>query len=592
MEQDLTNYITSEETSYKTTKIDVTDNKKWNMYEHIQRMKNLANGWYHTGVNDGNRPYDDLITPIINVAFRSEGFDVKDILPYVNDPDNYYKSFLVKKFHPKWAREIELDTFIDQSVESSVIYDLVLYKNVNNTPEVVPLESIAFCDQTDVLSAPICLKHEYSINDLLGFKGKWFDDKIDEAIAVARSERGNKKGTKNKSAGKYIEVYELHGTLPESWLKDGGDSKKYEDQLQIVTLYTNDKGEKDKIVLFKGKSKPLTEIFDALKIDQVRSYGRACGRSVVETLSEPQVWNNYSAIKIKKFLDSAINIFQTESEEFGNQKLSQLPENTILKHEQGKPITRINAEIQNMDKLLATKDRWGTSARMLGSASEAALGINPVSGTPLGTTENVLQQGQGIHEYRQGKIATFFADRLYKKWFIKDMIAKANNGKRWLDELSLEEMQFIAGAIAKKEGDKKLVEMTIKYFDKKGEAPTQEDIDQFRQFITQEVMKSGNRKFLEVLKDELKDLPVDVMINIAGKQKNFVKMATDLSNIIRTVMANPQAFVQTGLDKPFNQLLESAGLNQVDFNKITNQSFNQPVAQVVQNNGKQTQLEQ
>jgi hypothetical protein len=78
--QNIQEYIVSEEASYKTTRIPLTDNKDWNMYQHIQRCKNVANAWYHTGADDGNRPYDDLVTPIINVAFRTEGFDVKDIV--------------------------------------------------------------------------------------------------------------------------------------------------------------------------------------------------------------------------------------------------------------------------------------------------------------------------------------------------------------------------------------------------------------------------------------------------------------------------------------------------------------------------------
>ncbi len=47
--------------------------------------------------------------------------------------------------------------------------------------------------------------------------------------------------------------------------------------------------------------------FKALKINRVHSKGRACGRSIVERLFEPQVWNNYSGIKIKEMLDSGMS---------------------------------------------------------------------------------------------------------------------------------------------------------------------------------------------------------------------------------------------------------------------------------------------
>ena len=115
--QNVFQYIKSEETSFATARVPLTSAKDWNMKEHIERCYAVANGYYFTGVNDGMRPYDDIVTPIINVAFRTEGFDVKDIIPYVNEIQNNYKSFIIKKRHPQWARKNQLDTFIDDVVE-------------------------------------------------------------------------------------------------------------------------------------------------------------------------------------------------------------------------------------------------------------------------------------------------------------------------------------------------------------------------------------------------------------------------------------------------------------------------------------------
>src|SRR5574343_786787 len=213
-DQDVFAYITAEENNFKTVRVPLTTSKDWNMREHIERCTNVANAWFHKGKNDGNRPYDDIVTPIINVAFRSEGFDVKDIVPYVNDSDEFYKSFLVKKFHPQWARTNQLDTFIDDVVESSIIYDLVLIKDVNNVrPEVVDLKTIAFCDQTDVMSGPICIRHQFTIAELQEFAGKWDADKIEEAIIMSIAEKQNyiAGAQKTKTPSKYIEVYELRG---------------------------------------------------------------------------------------------------------------------------------------------------------------------------------------------------------------------------------------------------------------------------------------------------------------------------------------------------------------------------------------------
>ncbi len=133
----------------------------------------------------------------------------------------------------------------------------------------------------------------------------------------------------------------------------------------------------------KVKTKKISDNFKALKIDQVRSHGRACGKSIVERLFEPQVWNNYSGIKIKGMLDSAVNLLQTDSEEYGNKKISDLKEMRILKHEPGRPISRVDMNLQNVTELTNYQTQQENNARMLGSASDGALGRNPVSGTPF-----------------------------------------------------------------------------------------------------------------------------------------------------------------------------------------------------------------
>jgi len=571
MDKNIFEYIKTEENNFKTVKIPLSDSKEWNMYEHITRCYNVANGWFHSGKNDGLRPYDDIVTPVINVAFRSEGFDVKDIVPFVDSEKDYYKSFFVKKAHPKWARKHELDTFIDEVVESSVIYDLVLVKNVNDVrPEVVDLRTIAFCDQTDIMAGPICIKHYLTIEDLVAQKGKWFDDAIDSAIFQAEaSKKSNTLGDKEvKTPGKYIEVYELRGNLSESWLKDDGDKYKYIPQSHYIAFYQDEKGNKDGIVLYKGKDKPLKDNFKTLKIDQVRSKGRACGKSIVETLFEPQVWNNYSAIKIKNLLDSAFNVLISDSDEIKNQKLTDLKSNTILSQEKGANTQKLTSDISQLTAFQNYQVAQENKARVLGSASDTSLGRNPTSGTPFSLQALVVQEGQGMHEYRQGKIATFFSDVLYRDWILEWLIKDLNKGKKFSEELTLDELIEIGEIIANNEAEKFVKNKILE-----GVIVSQEDKELFKETYKNEFIKDGNRKFFELLENELKDIPVDVYVNIKGKQRYMAQNADKITNLLREIIRNPQAFSTIpGVGKAFNQLLEESGMSAIDFTQITQPS--------------------
>ena len=587
---DIFSYIKTQETAWKTDQVALTRSKSWNMYEHLERCFNVANGWFHQGQNDGLRPYNDIVTPIIDVAFRSEGFDVKDIVPYVDDVDQAYKSFIIKKYHPDWARKHLLDTFIDEVVESSIIYDLVLVKNVNDVrPEVVDLQTLAFCDQTDIMAGPICIRHQYTPAELVEKKGKWDSDKIDQAILMSLYEKKSDLANEQiiKTPSKYIEVYELRGNLPEYWLDEEGERFKYTPQTHIVCYYTGDDGLRNGITLYKGKDKPLNKVFKALKIDQVRSKGRACGRSVVERLFEPQVWNNYAGIKLKEMLDSAVNLLQTESQEVTNQKLKGLTNFTVLKHEMGKPLSRVDMQLQNVPTLQGYQAKTEQDARILGSASDPALGLSPTSGTPLGTTQLITQQGLGIHGYRQGKIATFFSDELYADWILEWMIKDMNKGKKFSEDLTLEEVEEIVDKVVNSELEKKIKELMLS-----GIPIYAEDKLAMAEMLREDFMKGGQRRFLEALENELEDVPTKVFVNIAGKQRNMVDNANKLSNIMRFVTSAPGAIQQIpGLGKLFNELIEESGYSPVDFTQITKPPTQpmQPQVSPLQNNAQPVQ---
>lgn len=563
-DQDVFSYIKSQESAFKTARVPLTRSKSWNMPEHIERCTNVANGWFHSGTNDGSRPYDDMVTPIIDVAFHSEGFDVKDIVPYVNDIKEHYKSFIIKKRLPQWARKYELDSFIDEIVESSIIYDLVLVKDVNEVrPEVVPLKNIAFCDQTDVMAGPICIRHDFTVSELTKQKGKWDGDAITRAIILSKEERKVSMAGDQvlKTPGKNIEVYELHGDLPSSWI-GGDDQYTYIPQLHIVSFYKDDKGENQGITLYSGKDKPLSDVFKALKIDVVRSRGRACGRSVVERLFEPQVWNNYAGIKLKQLLDAAVTLYQTDSDELAGQKITELKANTILKHEQGKPLTKVDGQVQNVPVITAYQEKMKNDGRLLGAATDPQLGIAPTSGTPFALQSLVFQTGQSTHIYRQGKIATFFADVLFRDLILKYLVADLNTSDGFSEELTLDEMNEIVDAVATDAVNKKIVDLILNgynFSDGESQAMFEEEKRLF--------MKSGSRKFFTELKGEFEDIPVDVFVSIKGKQKDLPALADKLTNILREVTKNPQG--ASMFAKQYNELLEASGFSPIDFTNMT-----------------------
>lgn len=564
MPKDVYSFIKDEIIAWKTDYVDIDEVWHWNMRDHIRKSLLYKNSKFFEGPNDGERPFDNVILPALFPQYRLEGFDVKDIIPYVNDEKNYHKSFLVKKYHPRWARKHSLDTFIDELVESYVDYGLALVKEVNGVkPMVVPLEKIAFCDQADATKL-ICIEHNYTPSELKE-ETKWYQDEVDKVILL-----NNTEPKENKKKKKGIKVYELHGELPESWLKDGGDKNKFVRQMQVVAFYEDKDSNKGGICLYKGKSKQL---FKALKRDPI--YGRACGRGGIEELFDPQVWINYSAIQVKEMLDIAsLMLIQTADKAAAQrQKITELSKGEVLYHDENKPFNQVVIQPYNKTAFDNASARWEQRARLISSANDTLIGNTPSSGVPLGTTELITNQNIGLHEYRQGKISTFVAE-LYRDDILRYLVKDMNKGEKFLEELSLEELEEVSEKVAVNLSNNRIKEIVLKM--KPGDY-TPERIEMLRgmkDILQTEFKKGGSKRFFEIIKDEIKGIPVDVEVSIKNKQKDLAGMNQKLSNIVRTFISDPR-FQNEDMSKLLLEIFETAGMSPINFSKF-GKVFKQP----------------
>jgi len=200
---DIFNYITAKENEYKQP-VPVNEVWEWGMKEHILLTELYTNSQLRNGKTDFT-PVKNITRPILNLQHRTEDIEVKDVQIYVDDPKNYHLSFLVKKYHDDvFTKENDMDTFFDELNVSRIDFGGGLSKKLNKPcPEVVPLQSIAFCDQTDMLSGPIGIRHYYSPDQLLDMKAVgWGSEKngatisIEDLIVLSESEKKNNKISK------------------------------------------------------------------------------------------------------------------------------------------------------------------------------------------------------------------------------------------------------------------------------------------------------------------------------------------------------------------------------------------------------------
>ena len=578
-------FITQEELTFSTG-VDILG-WEWSMADHIKTSFFYKYGRLLNG-NDDETPVKNITKPILSMQYWAEDIDVKELLLYIENEDMYHLSFLIKKYHDDiFLKENNIDSLLDEINQSRIDYGGGLVMDVGKArPQRVNLETIAFCNQSNMLTSPIGFKMYLSPDDLQDMADRGWGDKskgathtIEEAIILSRNQggaevEGNQKSPVKK-VGKYIEVYLVIGSMPQNYLDDS-KNEKYTYQTQAVCFYKDKDKLKQGITLLALKCK---NPFKLIKRDEV--FNRALGYGGAEELFEPQAWTTYNEIQKKEMMDAASKVVHiTDDEEFvkKNHSLKGIQNNEVLFVENAKTVRQMDTYPRNIALAQKAIDEWAEQGQVAGGAPNPLMGKEPVSGTPFALQNLVVKTGKSLHDFRRGQYAKFI-EEMYRDWIIPYIIKEITNGKKFLSSLSMEEMQTVSENIVILKTNKYKINYILGHG---GEAPTPEMVEIYENSAKESFMKDSN-KFIEILKDELKGAKVNIKINVAKKQNDLTAMTDSLAGIIKQALStydpNTKSFTifdDPRMSKLFNQMLEYSNMSMIDFNSYKPKQTNQP----------------
>lgn len=580
-------YVKGEETRFESDKIRLGDNWDWNLRDHVQIIFHLKNGVFYTGENNWIRAFKNIMDPMLNLSYWAEDLEAKDVVFFIENQQGRVLSFLVKKYHDEvFVRKHNLDTLFDDITESDLDYGGVLVQKTDSPrPEVLELQSIAFCDQTDMLGGPLAFKHYFSPDKLRGMsKFGWGDKKngatisLEELITLAQPEKAPAAmvDTKNnKVPGKTIEVYIIRGNMPVHYLEDNDEIDKHVNQIQIIAYYTAKDGKREGVTLFRQEEDEGNIKFHTSK----KVHGRALGRGAGEGLLHPQVWTNFLTIHKMALLEAASKVpLYTDDEGYTQRNKIQDMENLeITTVAEGKKIAQVpTAAPANIQLLQQSVNEWLEHGQLGASAFDPLLGKEANSGTTFRGQERVVQQGRGLHERRRGQRAKFI-EEIYRDWILSDIKKEITKGTKFLATLTTEEMKWVSEQLAENYVRQRTMEFLLgDSFD----PMLMPDKEMLRQEFLEQLSKRGNKFLLEILGDEFEDVEIKMGINIAGKQKDLAGLSDKILSIFQTAFANPQGFMQTmqipGMAAAFQNILEYGGINGVDFAALATMPPPQP----------------
>lgn len=571
-------YIKSQENAYETEEVQVGDNWFWGMRKHIQLIFHLKHSIFFTGENDWLRPFKNIMQPLLNLAYWTEDIEVKDVVFYIEGDEGRVLSFLVKKYHDEvFVKEHDLDTFFDDVTESDIDFGGALVQKTDTPrPELLPLVTIAFCDQTNLLGGAVGFKHHFSPDALRKMKKVgWGEEKngatisIDDLVILADTAKdpyGVDSNKTNKTPSKNIEVYVVRGPLPEHYLEDNDNMEDWYGQLQVVAFYTNKKGKKEGVTLYRKADNGENLLFHTSKTVPNRALGLGEG----EMLLHPQVWTNWTNLHKNNLLEAGAKVpLYTDDPNFTNRNQVQDMENLeVMKISSESKIGQIpTAAPANIQILANAVNDWFEHAQLQGAAYDPMLGKEAVSGTTFRGQERTVAQGRGLHDRRRGQRAKFL-ERVYREWIIPDMAAEITNGAKFLATLSPEELMWVSEQLIEQAINDKVKDRLLN----SDGIFTREEADELRTVMRENFSKGSNKQMIEILKGEFRDVEIRMGINIANKQKDLAAMSDKILSIFQFVFANPTGFQQAmqipALAKGFNDILEYSGINQADFNSL------------------------
>ena len=568
-------YISREETDFQSREISLGENWSWNFPAYISLSFHMKWGKYLKSTNDPHlkQPYNNIILPILEFRYSAEDRDVKDIIFETEDPEQQHLSFLIKKYWDDvFTIENNLDDFLDDAIEEKVDYGGCLVKRgAGAVPEVIPLQTIAFCDQTDILGGPIGFKFNFSPEALKlkakegwGDKNKGAEITIDDLVFLATQEKdpvNTEVGNQNRVTGKSIEVYVVRGTLPSAYLK-GIDMDILTNQIQVVAFYWDEKNLKQGVTLYKATEKENVLKFHSPK----KVHGRAVGWGGVEALLDPQIWANFAEIHKNNLLKAASKIgFFTDDSAYANRNKIKDMENleiTTISQDSKYGIRQIPNASPNIQLFDRRVQELEDHAQKLAGVTDPLLGKSPAAGTPFRLQERVIFEGKKPHERTAGKFDKFL-EEIINDWVVPHIVRKITQGAEFLSTLTSDQMEYILKQVPRSRAVKRQWEDVLS-----GEIP--QDLAIYEAEEKQKLLQRGNQQPIKILKDEFKNVRMKVKIRVSSKTKDMAQFVDKLTNILRQYWSLPPELKNDPTTQHLmNQILEASGLPPASLGALT-----------------------
>ena len=592
----------------------------FNLRETINRIEAYLNSKHISGEKDSKgreKPFFNIITSAVNIWYRATDIDRKNIRVKATKQNDMMLSYIANIIVKQWMRRINFGAFLNEWGRVLSRYGSAVVEFVEKKGElycsVIPWSTLII-DPVDFEKNVKIKKLYYTPGELLA-KKEYDEEEVRQLIDNQQTREINT-GQQKDNKDDFIEVYEIHGLLPLSYLTgEEEDEYEYIQQMHVIS-YVLDKEETKKVgipqfndySLYMGREKK-----DPLMITHlIKEDGRSLSIGAVEHLFDAQWMQNHSVKQIKDQLDLASKlIFQTSDGNFvGQNALSDIESGDILTWSSangGSPLTQLQNNSHDITSSQAFQNTWKSLGMEINGINEAMTQA-PKSGTAWRQTQSALQEAHSLFELMTENKGLDI-ERMMREYilpWVKTKLDTSEELSEILDKHDIEKLDsiFVPKEVIRRVNDmikKDILSKTPEQL-RKGELFTPEmqmQVSTDQQSVIEKALgEMGNQRFIKpseidnkTWKEVLKDFEWDVEVDVTGEATDAQVVMDTLSTMLQFFSAK-QGVPLTAEERLItNRILEETGVvsaieldsaRQVQEEQMKKQQQAQTLAQTIQ----------
>lgn len=545
--ENIQTFIIDKVGEWEKSTIQLVDGLQFSQYQTLRRIEFYANSRYLQGQDNRDargkiKPFYNVGNYRVNIATRATDIDTKDIQITSDSPKFYPLAFILQKEVYQWMKEANFAETLNQMSFTRAKYGGVLVKKCEyeeeEEGEVMEVEVV---DWRNVITDPVCVtetvieKHFMTAEDFAEKMDIW--DNMKEVMDMA-----------NASTDGKLEVYEVHGSFPESFAPEGGDKYIYKNQCFFVLKLGN--RVTDAQILYHYFEEELPYMY----LPWERVPGRGLGRGIIEDGFEAQMWTNDAIIREKEAMELGSKVvFKSTDPNVQNNILSEVENGQVLKITQGTDFGQANMITNAIPEFQNLVNKWNDQYERISSTPGVIAGETQPGNTPYRTTAILNQEANSMFDYRREEMGIFLTE-MFNDWVLPYLIKKMNKAHILRAEFSSEELKAIDDAFSTAEANKQAMDLILS-----GKPVYKEDYDKIVSGYKELLMKTGGHRFLDIPKGFFKGFEGKVTVVTTGEQRNKAVILETLNNLLVTIAKAPQILQDPKLSMIFAKILDISG---------------------------------